>query len=289
MPKRKLMTESKSFQTSQSRDYFVVKHNDIIQKNKYRITKNSGESLSLMEQKVLLYIISQIKPEDEELKEQTFNIGEFCRVCGIQDSGNNYPYLKEVITKLKSRVMWLVGDGFETTVSWIDKATIYDRSGKVKIRLDDDLKPYLIMLSRNYTMFPLHSIIKMKTKYGIMLYELLKSISYMGNDVEFSLQELKESLDCLSYENFTNFKKKVLFPAMTDINTYTELKVEADFKKTGRSFTDVIFHLSNLDKSTKLSDREEASRRYHNVENDIYQMSIFDTLTKPGAAEDGNE
>ena len=130
-PTKEFMTDSPSYKTAESREYLVVKHNDIIQKSKFTIKRNEGESLSLLEQKVLLYVISRIKPEDTELKEQIFDIGEFCRVCGIQ-AGGNYPYLKEVISKLKGRVMWLVGEDYETTVSWIDKATIYKKSGKIQ-------------------------------------------------------------------------------------------------------------------------------------------------------------
>ena len=67
-PKEKLMAEEPGFLASQSRDYLVVKHNAIIQKNKFQVAKNAGNSLSLLEQKILLYVISRIKPEDEELK-----------------------------------------------------------------------------------------------------------------------------------------------------------------------------------------------------------------------------
>lgn len=283
-----LKTDTPEYQTSLSREYLVVKHNSIIQKNKFQVAKNAGNSLSLLEQKVLLYVISRIKPNDEELKEQVFDIAEFCRVCGIQAGGENYPYLKEVIAKLKSRVMWLVSEDSETTVSWIDKATIYKKSGKVKIRLDEDLKPYLLMLSKNYTAFPLHNIIKMKTKYGIMLYELLKSVANLGNYIEFSVDEIKEHLDCVNYDNFANFKKRVLLPALADVNTYTELKVEVDYRKTGRINTHLLFTISNLNESTLSADIEEAHRRFYNTEAEIYQLSFFDSLVNPGG-QNGNE
>lgn len=283
-----LQSETPEYRTSESREYLVVKHNAIIQKNKYQVAKNAGNSLSLLEQKVLLYVISRIKPTDEELKEQIFDIAEFCRVCGIQAGGENYPYLKDVIAKLKSRVMWLVAEDSETTVSWIDKATIYKKSGKVKIRLDEDLKPYLLMLSKNYTAFPLHNIIKMKTKYGIMLYELLKSVANLGKYIEFSVDEIKEHLDCVSYDNFANFKRRVLLPALADVNTYTELKVEVDYKKTGRVNTHLLFTISNLNQSQEPADIEEAHRRYYNTDRELYQMSFFDSLMIPGG-QDGNE
>ncbi len=284
-----LQSETPEYKTSESREYLVVKHNAIIQKNKYQVAKNAGNSLSLLEQKVLLYVISRIKPDDTELKEQIFDIAEFCRVCGIQPGGENYPYLKDVIAKLKSRVMWLVAEDSETTVSWIDKATIYKKSGKVKIRLDEDLKPYLLMLSKNYTAFPLHNIIKMKTKYGIMLYELLKSVANLGKYIEFSVDEIKEHLDCVNYDNFANFKRRVLLPALADVNTYTELKVEVDYKKTGRVNTHLLFTISNLNQSQEPADIEEAHRRYYNTDRELYQMSFFDSLMIPGGQDNDTD
>lgn len=288
-PKQKLLTETPEYKTSQSREYLVVKHNSIIQQNKFQVAKNAGNSLSLLEQKILLYVISRIKPEDEELKEQIFDIAEFCRVCGIKAGGENYPYLKEVIAKLKGRVMWLVAEDSETTVSWIDKATLYKRSGKIKIRLDEDLKPYLLMLSKNYTAFPLHNIIKMKTKYGIMLYELLKSVAFMGENIEFSVDEIKDHLDAAGYDNFANFRTRVLLPALKDINTYTELKVDVEYRKTGRVNTHLLFTVSNLNESTLPADIEEAHRRYYNTDKELYQLSFFDSLMLPGGSANGSE
>ena len=72
-----LQSETPEYRTSESREYLVVKHNAIIQKNKYQVAKNAGNSLSLLEQKVLLYVISRIKPDDTELKEQIFDIASF--------------------------------------------------------------------------------------------------------------------------------------------------------------------------------------------------------------------
>lgn len=275
-------TDSDEYKTAQSRDYLVVKRNDAIQKRYFEITKDYGGSMTLLEQKILLYVISRIKPEDTELKEQTFDIAEFCRICGITLCGSNYEMMKAAILKLRSRTMWLVSDEVETTVSWIAKARILKRTGKIKIQLDEDMIPYLLMLKENYTMYPLHSIIKMNTKYGILLYELLKSYCYRGEHIEFSVDELKKNLDCMSYDKFTNIRIKVLEPAIKDINTYSELKVSAEYKKTGRSFTSVVFHVVDLGKSKKLEDIEEATRRYHNVENDIYKENIFDTGVAPG-------
>ena len=77
------------------------------------------------------------------------------------------------------------------------------------------------------------------------------------------------SLDALNYENLANFKKKVINPALKDINTYSDLEVSAEFVKTGRSFTHVIFTMKDLEKPKSPEAAEEAQRRYDNVERAI--------------------
>lgn len=253
------------------RDFVAVKHNDLIQKQKFTIQKNKGESLSILEQKALLYIISRIKPDDTELNEQVFDIKEFCSICGItaSNSGGTYRMLKDVIVKLKSRVMWLYTEEKETTVSWIDKATIYKHKGKITIKLDDDLKPYLLMLHRNYTKIPLFNIIRMKSKYGIQLYELLQSYIYQRGDKTFSIEFLKEYLDCTNYDSFANFKKRVLMPALDDINTYSNLLVDFKLIKNGRQYEKITFYMRDLQQSESFEDREEYIRRSANVQREF--------------------
>lgn len=279
----------KVLKISEERNYYAVKSNKIIQRQVYSIREARNDSLSLAEQKALLYIISKIKPEEEELKEQQFSIKEFYSICGIEaTTGNNYRNLKETITKLASRVMWLTEGKTMTTVRWIDKAKIDTGNGIITIRLDPDLKPYLLMLSRNYTKIPLHDIIKMKSKYGIMLYELLRSYAYTGERIPFSIEDLKNRLDCLSYENFSNFKKKVIVPALKDINTYSELSVDVEYYKTGRQYTDIVFLVRDLSKSKLVADVEESIRRFSNVEKEIdpNQITMFEVMYGNGEADE---
>lgn len=264
------------------RSYIIVKHNDIIQKNRYTLEKNKDNSLSLLEQKIILYIISMIKPNTKEFEFIPFEIKEFSRIVGIEDSKDIYARVKSAITKLASRVMWLKSIDEEITVRWIDKAKINKRQGKVYIKLDNDLKPYLIGLYSNFTQFPLHDIIRMKSKYGIMLYEILKSYYYKGQKLKFNIDDLKERLDCVKYTNFSNFKLRVIEPAINDINTYSELYVSVEYIKKGKTYTDIVFNMRDLGKPKSEKERIEAARRYYKVEQELnhQQMSFFDILYK---------
>lgn len=264
-----------------SRNYYVVEKNSLIQKSKYNLKESQGKSLSLVEKKILLYIISRIKPTDTELKEQIFTIKEFCDVCGIDVAGgNNYKYLKDSIGKLADRHMWLEDNEKVVMVRWINKAIIHKNSGTIRIRLDEDLAPYLLSLKDNYTQYSLHNIIKMKSKYGIMLYELLHSYLYKGEEIRFNIETLKELLDCVNYTDFYNFKKRVIETALKDINTYSELKVSVRYVKEQKAVKYLYFNIVNLEKATSLEDKAEGAKRYSNVEKEIDpdQITLYDIL-----------
>ncbi len=77
------MEYNSKLQVSQERSYSIIKSNEIIQKAKY--------DLNIIELKTLAYIFSKIKPEDTQLKEYTFSIKEYCKICGIDyNNGKNY-------------------------------------------------------------------------------------------------------------------------------------------------------------------------------------------------------
>ena len=214
----------------------VVKANSLIQKSRYK--------LSLQEQKIILYLISKIMPNDTELKEYKFSVIEFCELCGIdyQQNKQTHAYIKQVIKNLADKSEWIELDEVETLIRWIAKARITKRSGIITIKLDEDLIPYLLELKKNYTKYQLQNIIPMKSKYGIRLYELLKSYLNLGK-VRFSIEELKIRLDSTNYTNLKDFKRRVLEPALKDIEIYSDLTVEPVFIKVKNKCVAIEFIL----------------------------------------------
>ena len=219
---------------AEKRSYRVVKSNDLIQKSRF--------SLQLQEQKVILYLISKIKPEDLELKEHVFEIQEFCRVCGLDASnGANYKYIKKTLKDLRDKSIWVtLADGSESTLSWISSVNISNNSGVVKIRLDDLIKPYLLQLREKYTQYELLYTLAMKSQYSIRLYELLKSYEFQGKKL-FSIDELKTRISAETYTRFADFKRKVIDISMREINELSDLNVTYTLTKLGRSYNKIEF------------------------------------------------
>ena len=69
-------------------------------------------------------------------------------------------------------------DGSESLVGWLAKVNTYKKSGIVKIRIDEDLVPYLYELKERFTQYQLYNILAMKSAFSVRIYELMKSYEY---------------------------------------------------------------------------------------------------------------
>lgn len=225
-------------------DYEVVKlrNNKVVKANV--LVQQSRHQFTVQQQKVLLFLISQLKPDLKEFEWQTFEISEFCDLCGIdKSSGNNYKDLKNAIVGLKNKGYWVkVHEDKEVTVSWISKAEIKPRSGKIKIMMDNDMKPFLLELKARFTAYDLKYTLAMRSKYSVRLYELLKSYANKNETLRFELDRLKTLIGA-EYGLWYDIKRFVLDTAVREINEVSDLRVSYTPVKKGRSFVAVLFDI----------------------------------------------
>jgi len=221
-------------QVEEMRNYKVVKSNDMIQKSRFH--------LSAQEQKIILYLISKIRPDDKNFEFQEFNIADFCKVCGINHgSGKNYKDVREIIKTLGDKSTWILCEnGVERLFRWISYAEIHRNSGLIRIRMQEDMKPFLLELHEKFTQYDLIYTIAMKSQYSIRLYEILKSYEYRSR-YKTDLDELKLILFATRYVRFPDFKRKVLDIALREINDLTDIAVTYEIIKTGRRYSHIEF------------------------------------------------
>lgn len=217
----------------------VSKANELIQKSRY--------SLSTQQQKIILYLISQINPYATEFKKSKFKIQDFCKVCGIDcGNGNNYITLKEQIKKIADKSCWIkLDNGKETLLRWIEKPYIDENNGTIEIVFDKDMKPYLLQLREHFTQYELCFTLLFKSKYSIRLFELLESYHFHKLEklyIEFDVEELKQRLDCENYTQFKDFNTRVLKPALNEINKHTMYNIDYSFIKAGRKIIKIRFN-----------------------------------------------
>lgn len=241
------MNTSEKLDILTKRDYLVVKGNELVQHSRFE--------LSLPEQKTIAYICSLIKPIDALDRannvpfqlEYEFNIRDYLTVCGLDyDNGKNYADMKDTLKKLSDRSMWLVRGNEEVLCRWLSKVWANKRSGKVKVRLDEDLVPYLFDLGEKFTQYQLYNILSMKSAFSVRIYELMKSYAFQKSKT-FDIDELKRLLkleDVKSYSQFAPFRQKVLDKAAEEINAYTDLNIRYETITKGRKVIKIKFYIS---------------------------------------------
>lgn len=234
MPSKKRV-DSKSL--AKMRNQKVVKSNELIQQRTHM--------LSVQEQKIILFLISQLKPEQKEFEYQSFDIIDFCDMCGIDNhSGKNYTALKSAIKSLSDRSMWVLGDigrgQKETLMRWLLKAEIEPGNGKIGMMIDPDMKPFLLELKDKYTQFDLIYTLGMKSKYSVRLYEILKSYERLGKPVEMNLDRFRQAIGA-EYERWADIRRRIIEPALKEINQLSDLSVIYTTQKKGKGITGVTF------------------------------------------------
>lgn len=236
-------SERQKIKTQYERQMKVFKRDDMIQKARFQ--------LSVQEQRCVLYAISKIKPTDTAFQEYEFELKDFYALCGIEKE--SYTELKKILRGLSDRSWWAEIDdkGTESVVRWFNVVRTNKKSGKVRIKFHEDMMPFLLQLAEQarangifYTQYSLKYVLPMKSQYSSRLYELLKSYQKNNREWFFETEELKKLLDCVNYQNFNDFKKRALEPAVKEINEFTDLDIAYDTESEGRKVVKVSFYMA---------------------------------------------
>lgn len=207
------------------KDMYIVKANDLIRKTRYNLTNQ--------QQKIVLYCVSKIQPNDIINQWYELSIPDLCRVLGLNldDSGTYYKLLKDEFNKLTKR-QWCTLPDRMMTVSWIGDAVILPLNSTIQFTFNPNMQPYLFDLQRNYTQYKLRDVLLFSGKYTIRLYELLQSHMRKDTDgvalrnqkpYEFTINELRYMFEIGDkYPEYKEFKRRVLQPAVDEINTKAE-------------------------------------------------------------------
>jgi plasmid replication initiation protein len=232
----------------------VRKSNDLIQKSRYELSKT--------QQNVIAFISTQVKPWDDDFTWYEFNISDFCRLFQIDDdSGGNYTALKKAIKDIADKSVWVkLDNGKQKLLRFIDEPEIAPRSGVVRIKLHQLMKPFYLNLQQNYTQYELGWTVKFKSKYSLRLYELIKSIHYnelVAYERIFDIEDLKMKMGAELYKEWKHFRERALEPAIEEINLHSDKHIEYETINKGRKVIQVKLKITTRDIVEALTARNE--------------------------------
>ena len=218
----------------------VTKSNKLIEAN-YK--------LGVVEQKIILYLASNIQPNDSDFKTYTLPIKEFTNLLGLK--GNpKYKELRQITKELMQKVFEIRINKKVIQVSWLSFVAYNETEGTIDLRFDPFLRPYLLQLKKEFTSYKLENVVKLKSSYSIRIYELLKQYEKF-HERTFLLKDLRSMLGAEGiYPAYGNFKQRVLVPAQKELNKKTDISFEIEEIKVGRRVRKVCFRITSRKKNT---------------------------------------
>lgn len=211
-------------------------------------------NLSLNELKLLRLAIMQIVKEQQDFQTYTVNIIDLAKMLDIS---RQYIYREaDTITTHIMQEIVFVGSHDDLKKPWKKfqwvSACKYE-SGTLTIRLNDELKPYLLGLSKLYTQYVLSDIICLKSVYSIRLYELIRqSMMYQKvyadktATVYLSIEDIRTATDTADkYEKFSMFRARVIDSAIKEIREKIGYNITYTVKKKSRSIIGFTFTIES--------------------------------------------
>jgi plasmid replication initiation protein len=208
----------------------------------------AGYKLNLNEQRLILLCISKVNSTKPLLASERFEVTakEFAEKFKINED-KAYQTLKETAEQLFERYVIIDNPDpdmptlKQTKTRWISSIDYIPDMGKVSVYFAQRMLPYLSQLKGNFTFYILENISDMNSIYAIRLYELLMQWKTTGKrEIEIDWLKKQFELDA-SYERMDNLKRRIIEPAVKDINTHSNYQVSWEQRKTGRKVTHLTF------------------------------------------------
>ena len=255
--------------------------------------------LSLYEQRIVLACIAQVR-RDESLTDQqlyTVSAQQIAEMTGTK-LGTAYQNLKAASERLFERRVTLheppngKSGGKVRLTRWVQEVVYQEDQGTVSLRFSQPMVPYLSQLSAQFTRYALADVAKMTSAHAIRLYELLCQWRDAGKR-EVELTWFREALQLEDrYGNIRDLKRRVIEPAVEQINEHSPMWVKWSQRKTGRRVSHLVFTFGEKAsekpvKAQKPKTSGNAKGKDKNASGAIYgiPMALIKAHAKPGESE----
>jgi plasmid replication initiation protein len=205
--------------------------------------------LSVIEQRIVLACVSQVR-RDEPITDEIMYSVSAQDIAELSETNSRTACrdLQEGALRLKRREVRIEKEANGNTkrkqvliCGWVQSIMYIENEGRVCLRFNKDMLPYLTELSAQFTKYRLKAVAKMDSSYAIRLYELLNQWRDI-HEREVSVQWLRDTFQLGDkYPAIKDLKKWVVDPAVAQINEHSDLTASYVQRKTGRNVTHLTF------------------------------------------------
>lgn len=234
--------------------YLVAEHNDLITKARH--------DLEARELKIMDYVISKIKPDDDHFNIINTSMYELTNVLNLKKSGTTYSQLAQNLENMRAKSVKIYNDVEKrlTLTGWFEVVDLWE-NGQIELKINKQFAPFLLQLKNtgNYTQYFLNDTVQLKSKYSILLYKLIReSDKERGTKISIlqgTPEEFKEWLGAPDSYDYAFLKQKILRIAINEINLkIDDMDLELFQARRGRKVVQVEIH-NNFIRNPKLTSK----------------------------------
>jgi plasmid replication initiation protein len=203
---------------------------------------NAKYKLNTSEIKFIMNAIAQIDADDDEFTEYEIKVSDLEEK--LQMAKNKHTRLKEFAKKIMSKPILIEQEDEDFTVfNWFSRIRYISKQAKFIVKIDDELKPYLLNLKNRFVKYNLKYILPLTSNYSIKIYQLLKEYEKLEKR-KFKVEELQDFLQVpKSLKNYADFKRKVLKVAERELIKHCDIFFEFEEIKAGRKVDEILFRI----------------------------------------------
>ena len=235
----------------------IVKDNALI---------NASYNLELVEQRIVLQAIVKARETEKGFDTKTplsIHASEYEKQFNVSKDAA-YKALKDAVLSLFERQFTfteLQDEKLKVVKSrWVSQIAYVDKSAEVQIIFSPAVASMCSRLERHFTSYDLEQVAQLTSKYAVRLYELVVAWQSTGKTPIFKLQDFREKIGLLDENEYTamnNFKKYVLDLAVAQINEHTDIKLDYEQHKTGRTISGFSFKFKQKVKQKKIEQQRD--------------------------------
>ncbi|WP_246296940.1 RepB family plasmid replication initiator protein [Allochromatium humboldtianum] len=249
------------FAMPQLKPIYVTKSNSLVE---------ACYSLTLAELRILLATIAQIdsRPGAPPITADTpfsLHANDLAPLFQVETK-QAYELLRDGVARLSERWVHIDARSSEYKKSyiktrWVSAILYVDEAGYLDLYFSPKVLPFLTSLAREFTRYQIKHVAPMSSVYAIRLYELLKQWVTIG-ERQLDIAEIKAMLMIEdAYPSVFELKRRVITPAVQQINKHSDLKVTLDQRKRGRAITALIFKIESKRESQPEREKTPAKPR----------------------------
>lgn len=214
-------------------------NNNSVTKSNYLI--EASYQLGLQSQKLILACLSKVDPRKDIPKTISISAIEFAEIMNI-DKANAYKELYSAADALYSASITFIENDDDVELRWIQKKVKKRKGdGQITLTWSDDVIKYISQLKNRFTSYKIKHIADLQSTYSIRIYELLIRFNDTGIR-KVSVEDFRKAL-CITdkYKTFKILRRDVINPAIKELNKRSNLTIEFETLKKGRSVTALYF------------------------------------------------